>query len=250
MNFDIGRFGLFTDPAPRATSNARKQGIRDMSTYYSYYLRAPLKDPSISSVQEFRDIAFKAPGEICFDIESGTIHNVSSTPYFGKSTDYEGPSFSFEGMDVSNGVLSIGIFASNLERSENYYEEDGIQGPQYRSRLENLMSYLSSVTTGGPGEVQGSFGSEHDDYMHGHPIIRCADGGLRILRTDTQDDYDWYHGPGDIRTETEGVLAVIPDRIPADLVVDYKNDAYLNDIHDELVARLRPIDGSTQKLIG
>lgn len=221
-----------------------------MSTYYSYYLRAPLKDPSISSVQEFRDIAFKAPGEICFDIESGPIHNVSSTPYFGKSTDYEGPSFDFHGMDVSDGILQIGVFASNLERSENHYEEDGIQGPQDRMRLENLMSFLSRVTTGEPGEIQGSFGSEYDGYGHGNPIIRCADGGLRILPTDDQDDYDWYHGPGDIRTEMEGVLAVIPVRLPADLVADYKNDAFLNDIHDELVARLRPIDGSTQKFIG
>jgi hypothetical protein len=224
--------------------------IRDMSTYYSYYLRAPLKDPSISSVQEFRDIAFKTPEEICFDIESGPIHNVSSTPYFGKSTDYEGPSFDFEGMDVSDGILRIGIFASNLERPEFYEEVDGIQRPENRMRLENLMNYLSSATTGEPGEIQGSFGSEYDEYGHGNPIIRCADGGLRILSTDSKDHYDWYWGSGDIRLETEGVLAVIPDRIPADLVCSYKNDAFLNDIHDELVARLRPIDGSTQKLIG
>lgn len=210
-----------------------------MSTYYSYYLRAPLKDPSISSVQEFRDIAFKAPGEICFDIESGPIHNVSGTPYFGKSTDYEGPSFDFRGMDVSDGILQIGVFASNLERSENRYEEVGIQGPQDRMRLENLMSFLSSVTTGEPGEIQGSFGSEYDEYRHGNPIIRCADGGLRILRTDSQDDYDWYHGSGDIREEMEGVLAVISDRLPAAIVADYKNDAFLNDIHDQIVLILR-----------
>lgn len=210
-----------------------------MSTYYSYYLRAPLKDSSISSVQEFRDIAFKAPGEICFDIESGPIHNVSSTPYFGKSTDYVGPGFEFDGMDVSDGVLRIGVFASNLERSDNHYEEYGMQGPQDRMRIENLMSFLSGMTTGEPGEIQGSFGSEYDGYGHGNPIIRCADGGLRILRTDDRDDYDWYHGPGDIRMEMEGVLSVIADRIPADLVGEYKNDAFLNDIHDQILLILR-----------
>lgn len=210
-----------------------------MSTYYSYYLRAPLKDPSISSVQEFRDIALKAPEGICFDTESEPIHNVSGIPYFGKSTDYEGPSFDFRGMDVIDGILRIGVFASNLERSENHYEEAVIHGPRERMRLENLMSFLSDMTTGEPGEIQGSFGSEHDGYGHGNPIIRCADGGLRILPTGDRDDYDWYHGPGDIRMEMEGVLAVIPDRLPGNIVADYKNDAFLNDIHDQIVLILR-----------
>lgn len=220
-----------------------------MSTYYSYYLRAPLKDPSIGTVDAFREIAIK--DDVYFDIESTPIHNVSATPYFGKSTEYEGPSFSFKGMDVSGGILRIGVFVSNILRAENYYEEeDGIQGPQARSRLDVLLEFLSTMTSGDPGEIQGSFGSESCAYGHGHPIIRCADGRLRVLMTVAEEETnDWAWGEDDKR-EIEGEMAVIPGRLPADLVDDYENGAFLNDITEKIIERLRPLDGSTQKLIG
>ncbi|NTF23519.1 hypothetical protein G6L37_34680 [Agrobacterium rubi] len=209
-----------------------------MSTYYSYYLRAPLKDPSIASVERFREIAAEA--DVYFDITSGPIQNVSVLPHFGKSTVYKGSDFHFEGMSVSDGILRIGVFASNLERSDaDYNDPDRVGEPDARQRIERLMEFLSHMTTGDIGEIHGTFGSEYIEYFHGHPIIRCADGGLRILRTDSKDEYDWYHGEGDPQERYEGPLVTITDTIPSELVGDYENGAFLVDIHDELVARLR-----------
>jgi hypothetical protein len=217
-----------------------------MSTYYSYYLRAPLADKSITG-DEFRELALK--DDIYFDTESGPIHNVSTIPYFGPSTDYDGPDFDFEGLEVADGILKIGVFASNLQWPHNN-EEDDIQGPQGLTRLEVLFAFLSRMTTGEPGEVQGTYGSEHSEYRHGHPILRCADDRIRVLMTNSKPDYDWYHGPIDIEKEREGEKAIIPGKLPGDLVDGYEDGAFLKDISKRIVDRLRPVDGTTQKLIG
>lgn len=227
---------------PTISLRLSEEGL-PMSTYYTYFLQAPLKDVSFPSVQAFRDYAFEN-GEICFDIESRPLSFVSATPYFGPSTTYEGPSFDFTGIDVSEGTLRIGVFVSNILYPENRYEEDGIQGPQGRLRLETLLVFLSRVTKGKPGEVQGTFGSENTPYGHGHPIIRCADGQLRVLNTRPQpdDSYGWS------AFEDESQQAVIQGLIPADLAADYENDAFLqDDVNDKVIARLRPIDAATQK---
>jgi hypothetical protein len=215
-----------------------------MSTYYTYFLQAPLKDISFPSVQAFRDYAFEN-GEICFDIESGPLSNVSSIPSFGPSTKYEGPTFYFDGIDVSDGKLRIGVFVSNIMYPENHYEEDGIQGPQDRLRLENLLAFLSEITSGQPGEVQGTFGSQGTSYGHGNPIIRCADGHLRVLSTKPEPDDSYSHWRA---FEDEVEPTIISGMVPADLVVEYQNDAFLKeDVDDKIIARLRPIDAATQK---
>lgn len=218
-----------------------------MSTYYSYFLRAPLKDTSVAGVEQFREIAAEV-ADVYFDIESGPMDSVSGSPHFGKSTIYEGESFEFHGIDLSDGILRIGVFASNLERSDADYDDASRVGePDTRQRIEKLMAFLSVMTSGAPGDIQGSFGSEYDEYLHGHPIIRCADGGLRILRTDWKDDYDWYQGEGDPRERYEGPVVTITDRIPGDLTREYSNEAFLVDIHDKVVAQLRLTDISAQK---
>jgi len=206
-----------------------------MSTYYSYFIRARLKDSTITTVDQFRDVAAEA--DVDFDITSGPIHNVSPTPHFGKSIVYEGPDFDFRGIDVSDGILRIGVFASNLERSDADYDDpDRVGEPDTRQRVERLMAFLSDMTAGDPGVVQGTFGSEHDDYYHGNPIIRCADGCLRILRTRPADDYDWYHGEGYPRERYEAPLVTVGGIIPVELADRYENDAFLSDIHEELCA--------------
>lgn len=216
-----------------------------MSTYYSYYFQAPLADESILTGEEFCELASKE--DIYFDVTSGPIHNVSTIPYFGPSTEYDGPDFDFEGLEIADGILKIGVFASNLRRPQND-EPDDIQGPPGLTRLEFLFAFLSRTTTGEPGEVQGTYGDEYGDYHHGHPIIRCADGRIRVLYTQAKPDDDLWLTRRTEKAEDE--LAVIRGKLPGDIVNDYKDGAFLNDISKKIIARLRPVDVSTQKLIG
>lgn len=202
-----------------------------MSTYYSYFFRAPLKVGEPDSPDAIRAIA--AAAAVRFDIESEPLNTVSSRPHFGRATIYAGRDFEFLGMDVSDRVLQIGVFAENLERAD-------FEGDEAITKLERLLGFLSEVTEGEVGEVQGSFATEYDDAdHHGHPILRCADGRLRVLRTEALHDYDWYHGEGDPRERYEGPLVTVSSHIPTHLAERYASVTHMTDIHEDLVASLR-----------
>lgn len=206
-----------------------------MSDYNTYYFKAPLnrrfEDPA-----GFRDHALSQG--VCFDLTSGPMPLSSNAPSFGPNTDYDGPSFDHWGLKIDDGVLSIGVFASNLEREDDPDEDDdGIKRPSTGTRLENLLRFLSSVTTGEPGEIQGAYSAERWDYeSHAHPIIRCGDGQLRVATTPVTPRDD-----GNPWSAYDGEKISIPDTLPDDLVSSSYSGAKLELDIDAMVARFAPI---------
>jgi hypothetical protein len=208
-----------------------------MSDYHTYYFKAQL-NRDFADADTFRD--FADSHGVYFDLTSEPMQSSSNTPSFGSNTEYDGPSFDLWGLKVENGMLSIGVFATNLEREDDHEEdEDGIKPPSNGTRLENLLRFLSSVTCGEPGEIQGAYSGERWDYdVHADPIIRCGDGQLRVAPTPvtSHDDgcFPW-------RSQEEETRVSIPDVLPDDLVSSGYSGAKIELDIDELVARFTPI---------
>ncbi|MCV9963884.1 hypothetical protein OIU34_18570 [Pararhizobium sp. BT-229] len=211
-----------------------------MSDYNTYYYKAQL-NRGFDDADAFRDYAVSHG--VYFDLTSVPMPLSSNAPSFGPNTEYDGPSFDHWGLQVDNGVLSIGVFASNLEREDDHEEDaDGIKPPSKGTRLENLLRFLSSVTDGEPGEIQGAYSAERWDYeTHAHPIVRCGDGQLRVAPTPVtpQDD-----GRNPWHSSEDGRKVSIPDILPDDLVSSGYSGAKIDLDMDDLVARFTPIQVS------
>lgn len=201
-----------------------------MSDYHTYYFVAPLTR-AFADIEEFR--AYAEDQDVYFDLGSRPMVTSSGTPSFGPSADYDGPSFSHWGLDITDGVLSIGVFASNLERPQGNDEgDDGITPPPGETRLDNILRFLSEITDGEIGEIQGTYSAEHFDYeTHADPIIRCADGRLRVGRT-----------PVTRHNDDETASVTIPGILPADLIPSEGSGSRVELDIDALIARFAPVE--------
>jgi hypothetical protein len=198
-----------------------------MSDYHTYRVVAPL-------VSAFADadafVAAAAERCVYFDLTSGPIATSTGFPSFGSGTSCEA-FFSAWGLDVSGGILSLGVFATNLERQPDVDEVDEAGRPVIGTRLERLLAFLAEVTTGEVGEIQGAYSTEGWGFeVHAHPVIRCGDGHLRVARTPIthSDDGCWYKAE-------EAPEIVIPKVLPIDLV----SAGYRGAMLDLDLARLR-----------
>lgn len=215
-----------------------------MSDYNTYYFKAKLNQ-RFEDADAFR--AYAVSHGVNFDLDSGPMSLSSNAPSFGPNTEYDGPRFDHWGLYTKNGVLSIGVFASNLEREDDFEEDDdGIKRPSKGTRLENILRLLSSVTDGEPGEIQGAYSAERWDYeVHAHPIIRCGDGQLRVAETPVTP-YD--DGSNSRYSHDDGNKVSIPDILPGDLVSSGYSRAKIELDVDALIARFTPITSGNQAL--
>jgi hypothetical protein len=191
-----------------------------MSDYYTYRIVAPVQKP-FESVEAFIDAAAEA--SVYFDLTSGPSVTSTEYPSFGRGTSYEA-SFPVWGIGIANGILSIGVFAANLERTADEDDVDDRGKPIVGTRLERILSFLSEVTTGQVGEIQGAYSVEGWGFdIHAHPVIRCADGRLRVARTPpTRDDLGSWYQP------EEEAMSLIPTLLPTDLVTSGFKGAFLD----------------------
>lgn len=202
-----------------------------MSDYNTYYFKAPL-NRSYRDVHEF--LAHAASEQVFFDLDSKPMPGSCDRPSFGPETTYEGDEYDQWGLDVRGGILSVGVFASNLERDDEPEGEDGIKPPARGMDLERILRFFSRITVGEAGEIQGAYSAERWDYeKHADPIVRCADGFLRVARTPvTLYDDD---------TPRDQKVAVT-QFLPEDLVSSGYKGAFLELDNDALIARLTPVD--------
>lgn len=217
-----------------------------MSDYCTYYFKAAL-NARFDDVEDFRTKA--AAKDVYFDLQSTPMPLSDSAPSFGPGTDYVGQRFSFWGIDIAEGVLSIGVFGTNFERKDVTEEDDdGIERPVGGSRLERLLGFLSEVTDGEAGEIQGAYSAERYDYeRHADPIVRCPDGRLRVCTTPVtrHDDGHGIWGGGDETPDIE-----IPDLLPADLVPSGIHRARVELDMKALLARFQPVEIQKTPMIG
>lgn len=211
-----------------------------MSDYNTYYFKAKLNQ-RFEDADAFRKYAMSQ--EVYFDLDSGPMPLSSNAPSFGPNTEYDGPSFSHWGLRLNDGVLSIGVFASNLEREDDPEEDEDVgKRPSKGTRLERILQLLSSVTDGEPGEIQGAYSAERWDYeVHAHPIIRCGDGQLRVAPTPVTpyDDgrYLWHSSEDRRKVSIPGIL-------PEDLVSSGYSGAKIDLDIDALITRFTSIQVS------
>jgi hypothetical protein len=201
-----------------------------MSTYYNYLFRARLKDASIGTVEDLLTVA----GDVDVDFTNDTSTDIGGVPVLGPSITCDGLNFDdCGGLEISDGILSVGMFATNLDWDVDPVP-DHLRPSSRLSRLDVLLDLLSRLTEGEPGEIQGVFESEYGYYDHAHPMVRCADGLVRVLKTEhvPRDDY-WFSNENDV---------IVQDRMPADFVTGPFEGSYFTIDMKALIARLTPID--------
>ena len=149
-------------------------------------------------------------------------------PSFGDGFHHDGSRFAeARGIVVQNGEILLGLLDHDLQRP--VVDADG----QRKFGLVVLTEVLSWISDGPVGEIVGSIRSEFTEAGHAYPMIRCADGRIRIVDTPTVS----------AGQTAEGAIAV-PDIIPSELLTP-GNEAHLATIDLEgLAATLQPSTAS------
>jgi len=209
-----------------------------MSTDWAYRFRAPLREelrglglPGILGMApaRLRDVDFPShppdPDRL-------------GVPGLGPFASYDTSRFEgIEGISTDDGEIRLGICTQNLGR-EPFEDDEGLTQDAEGTRLDLLLSFLAWATIGAAGQVVGCIAHEGTEYGHAHPLVRCADGRIRVAVTEPRPHaghWIWMHD-----TPEE---ALVPEVIPCDLIrVTHGSWAEID--CDGLHGRFLPLDAT------
>ena len=183
-----------------------------MSTDWYYRFRSALR-PELRGL-DLDAIVARAPGRFG-EVDLRTYPRIGDhdayAPVMGPATSYDGSRFrGFTGAAAFDGELFLAIWTQNLEVADG---DGDIQLDPGATGLDLLLGFMSWASVGPPGEVVGCIASESDDFAHAHPLVRCADGLVRLCETEERP----YAGSEQTNRDGRECVPITGD-VPLDLV--------------------------------
>jgi len=188
-----------------------------MSTDWYYRFRSKLR-PELTSL-DLDEIVERAPGALGqVDIPTHLMINDDDAPgpVMGPGTRHDAARFAgFAGAMSEAGELRLAIWCQNLERAPGEGAE-GLTELGAGTRLDVLLGFLSWASVGPAGEVTGCIASEHTYLGHADPLVRCADGRIRLAETEPRHVEAW------LGQDEAPEIADIPPVIPVEFIMPHR----------------------------